>query len=177
MTTTAPHEEVDLSPVVSGEIWNYRNGKEIPLFVTWISEWDCGYKTDWWYVICEGTFSLDNLSSSSRRNIRKALRNCRVERIDPSQYIEDLWRVFNEAIETVKAANNNEFTDLCSRHLYELAANCVMSQLMLRDATKAPELFEKSMKVYLNLAEAEVAKHYNFVKSVDVESLESYRKA
>ena len=33
------------------------------------------------------------------------------------------------------------------------AANCVMSQLMLRDATKAPELFEKSMKVYLNLAE------------------------
>ena len=31
---------------------------------------------------------------------------------------------FNEAIEVVKAANNNEFTDLCSRHLYELAANC-----------------------------------------------------
>ena len=84
---------------------------------------------------------------------------------------------FNEAIETVKAANNNEFTDLCSRHLYELAANSVMSQLMLRDATKAPELFEKSMKVYLNLAEAEVAKHYNFVKSVDVEAMESYRKA
>lgn len=84
----------------------------------------------------------------------------------------------NEAVEyDVKAANNNEFTDLCNRHLYELAANCVMSQLMLRDATKAPELFEKSMKVYLNLAEAEVAKHYNFVKSVDVESMESYRKA
>ena len=84
---------------------------------------------------------------------------------------------FNEAIETVKAANNNEFTDLCSRHLYELAANCVMSQLMLRDATKAPELFEKSMKVYLNLAEAEVAKHYNFVKSLRVESMESYKQA
>ena len=29
---------------------------------------------------------------------------------------------------------------------------------------------------YLNLAEAEVAKHYNFVKSVDVEAMESYRK-
>jgi hypothetical protein len=28
-----------------------------------------------------------------------------------------------------------------------------MTQLLLRDATKAPELFEKSMKVYLNLAE------------------------
>ena len=83
---------------------------------------------------------------------------------------------FNEAIEIVKAANNNEFTDLCSRHLYELAANCVMTQLLLRDATKAPELFDKSMKVYLNLAEAEVAKHYNFVKSLSVEAMESYRK-
>ena len=57
------------------------------------------------------------------------------------------------------------------------AANCVMSQLMLRDATKAPELFEKSMKVYLNLAEAEVAKHYNFVKSLSVEAMESYKQA
>ena len=33
------------------------------------------------------------------------------------------------------------------------AANCVMSQLLLRDATKSPELFDKSMKVYLILAE------------------------
>ena len=29
------------------------------------------------------------------------------------------------------------------------AANCVMSQLLLRDATKSPELFDKSVKVYL----------------------------
>ncbi|WP_304247594.1 Acyl-CoA dehydrogenase C-terminal domain-containing protein, partial [Fibrobacter succinogenes] len=84
---------------------------------------------------------------------------------------------YNEAVEFVKAANNNEFTDLCSRHLYEMAANCVMSQLLLRDATKSPELFDKSVKVYLNLAEAEVAKHYNFVKSLSVESLESYKQA
>ncbi|MBR2095894.1 MAG: acyl-CoA dehydrogenase family protein, partial [Fibrobacter sp.] len=84
---------------------------------------------------------------------------------------------YNEAIEYVKSVENNEFTDLCSRHLYELAANCVMTQLLLRDATKSPELFDKSMKVYLNLAEAEVAKHYNFVKSVNVEAMESYRKA
>lgn len=35
----------------------------------------------------------------------------------------------------------------------------------------------KGMKVYLNLAEAEVAKHYNFVKSVDMDSMESYKQA
>ena len=83
---------------------------------------------------------------------------------------------YNDAIEYVKSVDNNEFTDLCSRHLYELAANCVMSQLLLRDATKAPELFGNSMKVYLNLAEAEVAKHYNFIKNLNVEAIESYKK-
>ncbi len=72
--------------------------------------------------------------------------------------------------------NKNEFLDLCCRHLYELAANCVMSQLMLRDATANADLFEKSMKVYLILAEAEVAKHYNFVKNLDVEAIVNYKK-
>ena len=57
-----------------------------------------------------------------------------------------------------------------------MAANCVMAQLLLRDATKSPELFEKSMKVYLNMAEAEVAKHYNLVKSLDVAAMDSYKK-
>ena len=82
---------------------------------------------------------------------------------------------FYEAVEYVKAANNNEFTDLCSRHLYELAANCVMTQLMLRDATKAPELFEKSMKVYLNLAEAEVMKHSNFIMGMTADQIADYK--
>ena len=83
---------------------------------------------------------------------------------------------YNEAIEYVKATENNEFLDLCARHLYEMAANCVMAQLLLRDATKSPELFEKSMKVYLNMAEAEVAKHYNLLKSLDVAQVENYKK-
>ena len=91
--TTAPHEEPDLSPVRSGEIW-----KENALLVRWTTDWDCGYDTGWWYVIREGPFNLSELSASSRRNIRKALRNCRVEKIEPSEWVDDLWRVFNEAI-------------------------------------------------------------------------------
>ena len=97
--TTAPHEAVDLSAVKSGEIWNYKSKEGKPLFVRWASEWDCGYYTGWWFVIREAPFDLAELSSSSRRNIRKSLRNCRIEKIDPSYYLEDLWRVFNEAIE------------------------------------------------------------------------------
>ncbi len=44
------------------------------------------------------------------------------------------------------------------------------------DATKAPELFAKSAVVYLNYAEAEVEKHFNFIRKFKAEELESYRK-
>lgn len=91
--TSAPHEEPDLSLLKSGEIWE----KGFPLLVRWTSDWDCGYDTGWWYIVRERPFEYSKLSASSRRNIRKALRNCYVEKIDPVQYIDDLWRVFNEA--------------------------------------------------------------------------------
>ena len=84
---------------------------------------------------------------------------------------------FNEVLEAVKTTGDKELLDLACRHLYELAAYCIMTQLLLRDATKNAAMFGKSLKVFVNYAEAEVAKHYNFVKSVDVEAMESYRKA
>ena len=119
--------------------------------------------------ITTGTYSqmLEELEAQDVRPEYEAIK-ARVKAMDVK---------FNEAIDYVKSVNTNEFTDLCSRHLYELAANCVMSQLLLRDATKSPELFDKSMKVYVNLAEAEVAKHYNFVMGLKVDEMVSYKQA
>lgn len=97
--SSAPHADVDLSTILNGEIWRYRNGKDRPLLVRWTTDWDCDCETGWWFVVRERPFDLKDLSSSSRRNIRKSLRNCRVERINPGEYAEDLWRVFNEAAE------------------------------------------------------------------------------
>lgn len=97
--SSAPHEAVDLSAVRNGEIWHYRNGKDRPLLVRWTTDWDCDHDTGWWFVVREGPFDLKDLSSSSRRNIRKSLRNCRAEKINPAEHTDDLWRVFNEAVE------------------------------------------------------------------------------
>lgn len=94
--TVAPHEEVDLEPVASGNIWK---NKKKTFLAAWTSDWNCGYETNWWYVIREGPFDFSELSTSSKRNIRKALRNCRVEKINPTQYVENLWRVYNETIQ------------------------------------------------------------------------------
>ena len=51
-----------------------------------------------------------------------------------------------------------------------------MSHLLLQDATKAPEMFGKSLNVYVNYAESEVEKHFNFIRKFQAEELESYRK-
>ena len=67
----------------------------------------------------------------------------------------------------VKEAQNQELLDFTSRRLY----------LLLQDANKAPELFAKSLDVYVNYAEAEVEKHYSFIQNFQAEELENYRKA
>ena len=51
----------------------------------------------------------------------------------------------------------------------------MMSLLILRDATVAPELFAKSAHVYVRLAEADVARHQAFMATVKEEDLENYR--
>ena len=83
---------------------------------------------------------------------------------------------FNADIELVKSAENQDVLDICARHLYEEAANIIMSHLLLQNANKAPELFAKSMNVYINLAESEVEKNHNFINRIDADQLDSYRK-
>ena len=82
---------------------------------------------------------------------------------------------FNEVLEVVKTTGDKELLDLACRHLYELAAYCIMTQLLLRDATKNAAMFGKSLKVFVNYAEAEVAKYYNFVKSHDASQIANYK--
>ena len=84
---------------------------------------------------------------------------------------------FNACTAQVKEAQNDELHDLCARHLYEMTGNVVMSLLLLQNATKSPELFGKSLQMYVNLAEAEVEKHNKWVSQMAVEQLESYRQA
>ena len=76
----------------------------------------------------------------------------------------------------VKEAQNQELLDFVARRLYEMSAVCVMSHLLLQDAAKAPELFAKSLDVYVNYAESEVEKHFNFIRKFKAEELDNYRK-
>ena len=83
---------------------------------------------------------------------------------------------YNAAVAKVDELKDDEFKDFCSRHLYEMAADTVMSILILRNATQCPELFEKSAKVYIRYAAAEVEKHADFVADAQPADLDNYRK-
>lgn len=82
-----------------------------------------------------------------------------------------------DAVNAVKEAGNQEMQDFVARRLYEMTADTIMSLLILDDATRSQELFEKSANVYVRYAEAEVNAHHAFIKSLRPEDLEYYRQA
>ncbi len=76
----------------------------------------------------------------------------------------------------VKEAGDQEFQDFAARHLYEITAVCMMSSLIIQDATKAPELFAESARVYVRLAKSEVEKHAAYILASAPADLPDYRK-
>lgn len=84
---------------------------------------------------------------------------------------------YEDAINYVKAAGNNDLHDFLARRLYEMTAEIIMSLLILDDATRAPELFAKSANVYVRYAEGSVAGHYAYIKEFKVEDLADFLAA
>jgi hypothetical protein len=89
--------------------------------------------------------------------------------------IKEMANKFNACTNAVKEAGNQELLDICARRLYEMAAYTIMAQLLLQDTSKAPELFEKSLTVFVNYAESEVEKHFNWLRKFDATQQEAYK--
>ncbi len=101
-------------------------------------------------------------------------------KVSAPQYASILERIkamtdkFETATEQVKAFEDQATLDFLARRLMEMATFNIMSHLLLQDATRAPELFEKSLNVFVNYAEAEIEKHYKFIQDFKIESLNHY---
>lgn len=95
----APHEEADLRPINDGSIWkgNFSSGSGKPLFARWITDWDCGHETKWWYVIKDEPFSVESLKAKRRYEITKGNRNFEVRVIELQDYLDELFEVTIEA--------------------------------------------------------------------------------
>ncbi len=79
------------------------------------------------------------------------------------------------AIATVKEHANQDVQDFLGRRLYNMTGDIIMSLLILSDATKAPELFEKSANVYVRMAEEEVNGHASYIAAFRPEDLEYFK--
>ena len=89
--------------------------------------------------------------------------------------IKEMANKLEATTNAVKEVGDQEFTDFCSRKLYEITAYTIMSHLILQDTQKAPELFARSLNVFVNHAESEVEKHFNYIRKMTVEQLDNYR--
>jgi len=81
---------------------------------------------------------------------------------------------YEAAVNTVLEAKDQTMTDFMARRMVEMAGNIIMSYLLLQDATRSTE-FTKSAEVYCKMAEAEVAKHADFIASFTPEQISAYQ--
>ena len=91
--------------------------------------------------------------------------------------VEVLIPVYEEALNYAKSLDNQAAFDFLARRLYDMTAELVMSLLIIRDAAKAPELFEKSANVYVRMAEEDILGKAAYIKNFRAEDLESFKAA
>ena len=91
------------------------------------------------------------------------------------QKVEAMVRLYEESVNYVKEAQNQEVQDILGRRLYEMTAETLMSILILRNATRCPELFHKSAQVYVRMAEENVIGKSAYVKQFVADELDYFR--
>ena len=91
--------------------------------------------------------------------------------------VAKLVDLYEKSVEKVKAAGNQELHDFLGRRLYDMTAEIVMSLLIMKDASKAPELFKKSANVYVRLAEEDVIGKAAYIDNFNADDLVSFRAA
>lgn len=108
--------------------------------------------------------------------IKEMLENEVSEDLKPlKERVAKLVELYEAAINKVKEANDQAVHDFLARRLYNMTGDIVMSLLILDDATKAPEMFQKSANVYVRMAEEEVLGHSAYIQNFKAEDLESFK--
>ncbi len=88
--------------------------------------------------------------------------------------IAKLVALYEEALNKVNGDENQDEHDFLARRLYDMTAEIIMSLLIIADASKAPEFFEKSANVYVRMAEEDVIGKAAYIKAFNVDDLKSF---
>ena len=83
---------------------------------------------------------------------------------------------YTACVTQITEAKDQELLDFFARRLVEMASHLIMGHLLVQDASKDAELFGTSAQVYVRYAEAEIEKHFNFIRKFDKDDLAYYRQ-
>lgn len=92
--TCAPDREPNTDFLKLKTFWDkntWRGNK--PILARWTTDWDCGVKTNFWYVIKDTPFDISELKAKRRYEVNRAIKNFDVKVIDPLLYKDDLYEV------------------------------------------------------------------------------------
>ena len=77
--------------------------------------------------------------------------------------LEAMTALYEETFANVQAVEDPEYITFHARRLVEMLGHIIMGYLLIGDASNEPDLFMDSAKVYVNMGEAEVARHARFI--------------
>ncbi len=83
---------------------------------------------------------------------------------------------YSASVAHVTESKDQELLDFFARRLVEMASHLIMGHLLIQDASKSPKLFGDSAQVYVRYAEAEIEKHFNFIRKFDKDDMAYYRQ-
>ncbi|MCH5221464.1 MAG: acyl-CoA dehydrogenase family protein [Muribaculaceae bacterium] len=87
--------------------------------------------------------------------------------------LKELTALFDNALAKVTDANDPKYLDFMARRLVEMAGDIIMAYLLLQDA-KTDSSFCNTALVYAKFAQAEVARHSDFIANFDPAQLSAY---
>lgn len=134
------------------------------------------------FSIYEGTTQLQvvaavrYITNGTYLNIMKEMLTDKVsEAVEPLRdRIVKCVDLYTEAVEKVKADENQEEHDFLARRLYNMTDDIILSLLLLRDATKNAEEFEKSANVFVRMAEEECIGSHAYIMNFKADDLKKF---
>lgn len=134
------------------------------------------------FSIYEGTTQLQvvaairYITNGTYLNIMKEMLQGEVsESLKPLQErVAKLVATYEACLDKVKAGANQDEHDFLGRRLYDMTADIVASLFILDDATRAPELFEKSANVFVRMAEEEVMGKAAYIQAFHADDLKNF---
>lgn len=135
------------------------------------------------FSIYEGTTQLQvvaagrYISNGTYLNImREMLQEEVIDSLKPLKArVETLVEKFEQGVAAVKAFESQDVQDFLYRRLYDMTGDILMSLLLLSDASRSAELFEKSANIYVRMAESEVNGHLAYINGFQAEDLEWFK--